>query len=137
MTYTIPTGIDAETLVKRIFWLAFQAAGGPVGYGVFQDRPGIDEEAVWSNVQNDGDYNFAGTVPNPFSRSKLNDWYGDYVFGRMLKLGVQVNDRTVTLPEDKYARPDYQGWMRVYPSYSALYQAAVESLVDTTVDSNA
>lgn len=126
-------------VVKRAFYLAFVACGGAVGMGVFQDRgPGVTEDQVWKNVQNEGDY--TGAVHN----NRPGHAYGDYVFGRMMKLSVEWDERKGTINVPGHApQADYQGWSsgkprvesdvpRVggvkYPSYMALFEAAAQSL---------
>jgi len=53
--------------------------------------------------------------------------YGDYVFGRMMKMGVSFNGKTVDLSE-REVRSDYQAWCRKYRTYEALADAAERSL---------
>lgn len=115
-----PEGKTVEQLVSRIYWLAFKACGGPMGMGVLQDRPGIDEAAVAKNVATNGDYVF-----NPGSRP--GRVYGDYVFGRMMKLGIEFTSEGVKV-SDSVPRIDYQAWCGRYPTYRDLIKAAVATL---------
>lgn len=110
---------DPERLVTRIFWLAWQAVGRPFGMGLLQDSPEATEIDVWRNAHGSEDY--AG------SRNKPGDVYGDYVFGRMLKLGIKYDEDTIALPDSK-PELDYQAWCNKYPTYQSLADAAVESL---------
>ena len=104
-----------------MFWLAYKAAARPTGLGVLQARNDATEEDVWRNAVSSGDYS---TNPNS-SKSKP---YGDYVFGRMLKLGLDLSMRDcVGTPQDT-PRHDYQTWSYEYPTYAALLQAAIDSL---------
>lgn len=112
--------VNSQAVAKRMFWLAWQACGGPLGMGVLQDNPGADEAAVWTNVQDRGDY------PMKLG-DKPGHAYGDYVFGRMMKLGVDYGDGFVGLPESK-PHPEYQAWCRKYSDYKSLFDAAVASL---------
>ena len=99
-------GVTGEEFASRLFYVAWQRCGGPLGMGVFQDRgPGMTEEQVVANVKCDGDY------PAGFSRSKPGAWYGDYVFGRMMKTGVAFDGNVIDVTPDK-PRDDYQGWSR-------------------------
>lgn len=93
--------VNSQAVAKRMFWLAWQACGGPLGMGVLQDNPGADEAAVWTNVQDRGDY--------------------------PMKLGVDYGDGFVGLPESK-PHPEYQAWCRKYSDYKSLFDAAVASL---------
>lgn len=112
---------EAVSLAKRMFFLAYEACGGPVGMGFFQAREGITEEQVWQNVCIEGDYtaNFRG--------SNEKRPYGDYVFGRMMKWGCNLNDATAEVRQEKF-RPDYQGFSRIYRTPEDLVSAAIASL---------
>jgi hypothetical protein len=109
-----------DAFASRLFYLAWQACGGPLGMGVFQDRPGASEKDVFNNVITAGDY--AGA----FGRGK-NEVYGDYVFGRMMKFGFTILDDGVIQFRNTDFRPDYQGFSRKYPTIEALLKATVES----------
>ena len=76
---------NPEAAVKRAFWLAWQACGGPLGMGVFQDHPDATEDDVWQNVGCQADY------PGSTRESRPGEAYGDYVFGRMMKLSIDWN----------------------------------------------
>lgn len=119
MEHKLENKSDVIPLVKRIYWLAWLACFGTQGAGFLQDRPGATEDEVWNNILNYGDY--AGN-PN----LKPGKVYGDYVFGRMMKLGVEFNEakKTVTVP-DRETAIDYQGWSGQYPTYKALLEAAI------------
>ena len=67
-----------EEVMKEAFWLAWNACGGPLGMGFLQNKPDATKENIWDNVTVSGDY------PMPINRGEV---YGDYVFGRMMKLG--------------------------------------------------
>ena len=112
---------DAETVVKRMFFLAWMACGSPMGMGIFQDRPTSTEEDVWNNVCNAGDY-FGMR-----QKKENGEAYGDYVFGRMMKLRIKYTKDTIDIREDE---PDceYQSWCRFYPTYEALLDAALKEL---------
>ena len=114
------------TLIKRMFWLAWQACGSPFGLGVLQDQPGATEESVWKNVSSAGDYPpCSGLINIAVPEGRV---FADYVFGRMVKLWVGWEIGKVILP-DHEVRPAYQIWCRVHPSYEALLQAAVDQLI--------
>lgn len=38
------TPYTGEQVAKRIFWLAWQACGGPFGMGILQNHPGANED---------------------------------------------------------------------------------------------
>lgn len=114
---------NPEQVVKRMFWLAWQACGGPFNMGFLQDKPDADEEAVWSQTLNRGDY----PSGNASGQNKIGDAYGDYVFGRMMKLSVKWDDASVNV-RDGVPRHDYQAWCVRYPTYASLVQAAIASL---------
>ncbi|MEN6549969.1 MAG: hypothetical protein ABFE07_28330 [Armatimonadia bacterium] len=114
------TPFTGEQVAKRIFWLAWQACGGPLGAGWLQNHPEATEADVWQNVCTNGDY-----PGNPSSRP--GDAYGDYVFGRMMKLTVLYKADEVAL-NDERPRGDYQAWCRQYRTYEELAKAALTSL---------
>jgi hypothetical protein len=118
---------NANAVAKRAFFLAFTAARGPSWLGFLQDRgPGVSEDEVWANVLGRGDYQ-GGALP----RQERGEFYGDYVFGRMLKLRIAVDNATGTVSVyDGNPDIDYQAWCGRggYPSYAALVEAAAGSL---------
>ncbi len=111
----------SEQIAKRMFWLAWQACGGPIGMGALQDRQGVTEDDVWVNVMSAGDYPGSHTP-----RKDLNP-YGDYVFGRMMKLGLAIDGNKIILPKQT-PQQDYQAWCGKYPTYQKLHEAAVSDL---------
>jgi hypothetical protein len=111
---------QAESIVKRMFWLAYQACGGVSGMGILQMRDETTEDEVFENVKTRGDY-----PGGPYG--KPNEYYGDYVFGRMMKLRVEINGDAVAIPTSK-PEWDYQGWSIQYPSYLNLFEEACKSL---------
>lgn len=115
---------NPEVVVRRAFFLAWQACGGAFNMGALQDRgPGMTEEEVWEQVYEKKDYPGGGF----FSPNRPGDVYGDYVFGRMMKLGLKWDETSVEV-RDNQPRPDYQAWCKTYPTYEALVQKAIESL---------
>lgn len=108
-----------EDIVKRMFWLAWLAAGSPVGMGFLRDNPNAGEDDVWENVMGGGDHAICRYGPG--------DTYGDYVFGRMLKLKIRWDDKSITLPRYQ-PNPAYQAWCLEYPTYESLLQAAKATL---------
>lgn len=111
----------AVNVVKRAFFLAYEACGGTFGRGAFQARSNATEEDVWKNVLTRGDY--AGMFPI----DEPNRPYGDYVFGRMMKLTCEFNGNQITIRDD-VPRLDYQAWCGKYPSYLNLFEAAAKEL---------
>ncbi len=119
MKVQVPEGMLTADIVKRMFWLAWQACGGTLGLGFLQDNAGADEDAVWSQVQTQGDYPGA-------ARTKKGEADGDYVFGRMMKLYIRFTETEIELREDA-PRHDYQAWCGKYPSYKALFDVSLET----------
>lgn len=115
-------------VVKRAFFLAYNACGGTSGMGMLQARSNVTEDQVWKNVCTHGDY--PGGVLNGMADASKGDAYGDYVFGRMMKLGIQFDPSAGTIEiSDSAPRADYQGWSgRKYPSYKALVDAAAAEI---------
>lgn len=121
MRIELTNGQIGEQVTKRAFYLAWRACRGPLGMGVFQDKPDATEEDVWANIHIAGDY-----LSTSFA-SKPGEAYGDYVFGRMMKLNIRYGDDYVVVP-DGGPRLDYQAWSPKYPTYDALIKASIESL---------
>ncbi len=113
-----------EAVMKRYFWLAWQAAGGTFGAGWVQDHPSGTEDEVYNNVLTAGDY------PGP-ARSRPNHLVADYVFGRMLKLGIRWEDNILEVQDGK-AQIDYQAWGCKYASEAVLLDAAIKEIVGAT-----
>lgn len=122
MQYQLENQDQVMPLVKRMFWLAWNACGGPTGMGVFQDRGKVGEDQVFENVSSSGDY--ACKLD-----SRPNQCYGDYVFGRMMKLSVDFSEKEKTVSvTDREPRSDYQAWCRRYSSYQILLETATQEL---------
>jgi len=120
------TGITQNEFIKRAYFLAYQAAGPEQGMGVFQRRNGATEDEIYHNVCTGGDYLF-GAAEEDKTQGET-EFYGDYVFGRMLKLGMKTykGDSVVFLNDDW--REDYQAFCTKYPTPKELAQAVVDSL---------
>lgn len=109
-----------EELAKEIFWLAWCACGGPQGMGWLQDNPNADKECVWDNIVKARDY------PGP-PRWTPNRPYADYVFGRMMKFGLEIEDDGIRIPVQEL-RSDYQSWCYTYPTVKDLVNHAMSNL---------
>ena len=117
---------QAIDVAKRALWLAWQAAGGPLGMSVLRDRPEATEQDVWDNTVSRGDY--------PGTSTNKTEIRADYVFGRMLKLYFNMpEDKGIDVPE-RETQIDYQGWCGKYPSYSVLFDNAEEQLKHQSPD---
>lgn len=109
----------AFAVAKEAVWLAWNACGGPMGFGFFRDAPGSDKEAVWNQAYNNLDYAVRHGGPEEVNC--------DYVFGRMMKLRFTVEDGVLTFG-DYEPRGDYQSWCHRYKTFRALFDAAAESV---------
>ena len=119
------TGVDREVLMKRIFFLLYEACGGPRGMGILQARNGVTEDEVWKNVFTGGDY--PGDIGK--RNAAQGKVYGDYVFGRMMKWGIRFGPEAgIFKLSDNEFRPDYQGFCPHYRNNKEILDAAVESL---------
>lgn len=109
---------NPEAFVRRAFFLLWQACRGPSGMGYLQDNPEASEDDVFTNVQTSGDY--------PGTRLHSN-YYGDYVFGRMMKWGCEIKDGLIDIV-DKEFQLDYQGFSHRYKTNEAIVKATARSL---------
>lgn len=123
MEYQLKDKSQVIPLVKRMYWLAWQACGGPLGMGALQDHPQATEEEVFVNVVQSEDYAIQ------FKDLEAGEAYADYVFGRMMKLGVKFNRvvGTVTL-FDRVPSIDYQAWCGKYRTERSLLESAATDL---------
>ena len=112
-------GLD---IAREMMWLAWQACGGPVGMGAFQNRPGATRDDVWKQAIGGRDY--PGGIKAADGPGIAT---GDYVFGRMMKIHFTFDADSVTVP-DGAQQPDYQAWCTTYATYDDLAKAAIESL---------
>lgn len=125
MKLTVSDSSKTKDVVKRAFYLAWVACGGPLGLGFLQNKPGASEDDVWKNVCTDGDY--AGNLRGNKVEDGKGEVYGDYVFGRMMKTGIKWDGDAITV-RDETPRHDYQAWCRKYPTYDAIVREAATQL---------
>jgi hypothetical protein len=121
--------IDAEyplETAREAFWLAYKAAGAPSGMGMLQAKQDADRYDVFDNVMSEGDY--PGT-PN----AQPGEFNGDYVFGRMLKLNIRIQDGAVYVP-DRPIQRNYQSWASRYDSYRDLVECAAVKVAEMDED---
>jgi hypothetical protein len=125
MLFKVSDPSKTEALVKRAFFIAYGACGGTSGLGFLQARSSVTEDQVWQNVAQRGDYPAVGPGIKT-AKDGMMDAYGDYVFGRMMKLSVKFDPKNgVIQVSDSNPRPDYQGWSGGrFPSYASLIEEA-------------
>jgi hypothetical protein len=123
---TITTNkVTREQLLRRTFFMLYTACGGPLGMGFLQAKDSATEDDVWNNVARAGDYP-GDRGAKQFARGAI---YGDYVFGRMMKWGVDLSsDKKSFTVRDAPFNPEYQGFARTYPNQKAIFDAAMKEL---------
>ena len=121
-TLTFNTNVEAINVASRALFLAYNAAG-VFGMGVFQAQNNKTEQEVFDNVVYKRDYPGQRQTPD-MTNFRL---YADYVFGRMMKLVINVNNNALKFSDDK-PRLDYQSWGSTYKSYDKLFKAAMKEL---------
>lgn len=104
---------NPEALAKRMFFLAYEASQ-VVGMGILQARNKVTEDQVFGSL---------------WKRSyrELPNYYGDYIFGRMVKLNIEVGKDFIVV-DDGNPRTAYQSWAFLYPAYQDLATEAAVSL---------
>jgi len=112
-------------ILKEIFWLAWQACGAPEGMGFLQDRPNATKEEVWATVMAGGHDASRMFQVLPQQGGEFD---ADYIFGRMMKLHVEVKPGGEIVMPLGHPSPDYQSWAVRYKSYSDLLAAAINNL---------
>lgn len=118
MNIVCTSPVEAQTLAKRILFLAYEASS-VFGMGAFQARDNVTEEQVWVNTVTKGDYGGFG--------ADSKDIHADYVFGRMMKLSFHIKDNTIIYDGNDKTKLDYQSWGAKYKTYTKLFQAAIKS----------
>jgi hypothetical protein len=107
-----------ERIALRMQWLAYQASR-PVGLGFLHfnaDKTEDDIKPFVSTTNWDG----------------VTGWHSDYIFGRMMKCSACFRgDQLAEVAPHNQPHPDYQSWAGKYPTYQALYDAALESLKES------
>lgn len=126
MQVTIKNPEMALPVIKRAFYLAWQACGNPSGMGVLQDRPHATEEEVFQNAFHGNDYSGTNHFRNQVTEEK-GKVYGDYVFGRMMKIGFSWNNGLIAASDSK-PDPDYRAWAGDYSSELAIILRAAREL---------
>lgn len=116
MERTYDSSEQALAVAKEVIWLAWNACGGPSGYGFLRDKPGADKEAVWEATIGRTDYDGF--------RARDNHVDADYVLGRMMKLYFRIEGNKLTGISDYPPRGDYQAWCYRYKTYADLFDAA-------------
>ena len=122
----VKTEADPVAVVKRMFKLAYDACGGPMGMGFLQSRDNVTEDDVFKNVCTAGDYLYGCEIQNKGRDEKEHRFYGDYVFGRMMKWGAKIEGQEIRI-HDKF-KYDYQAFSGQYKDAKALLESALQSL---------
>jgi hypothetical protein len=115
----IKVSISPEIFIKRAFWLAWLACEKTTGLGFLKDRPDASEEDVWNNVKINGDY--------PINHNKRNEFYADYVFGRMMKWGCEIKKEMIYI-QDKTFNIEYQSFSIKYKDNQSLINETAKSI---------
>jgi len=118
-------------LVRRMFYLAYNACGTTSVLGFLQAQSNASEDDVWNNVMTRGDYPGGSAFSNI---KKDNEAHGDYVFGRMMKLNVRFDKDAGTIEiSDRKPDIDYNRWAMKYNSHIDLAKDAASQIgVDVT-----
>lgn len=109
----IPEGMDATRLAKRALRIAYDASE-VIGMGIFQARDNVTEDELWSQCR----------ARQEGIKTVL---YGDYVFGRMMKIQIEWIDDEIW--SHGHTQLDYQSWSASFPTYNKLFEEAVLSLM--------
>lgn len=120
MLFTFSTSQDATKVAHRALFLAYNASV-VFGMGAFRAVENTTEEQVVNNILNRGDY------PTIRTYSESTHIYADYVFGRMMKLHMDVVDNTIETQPIKLNQ-GFQSWSKKYKSYEKLIKAAMKEL---------
>ena len=117
---TLKNKKEATNVAKRMFWLAYNASE-ILGMGMMSAVADATEDDVYKQVSGQDSHDY---ISKQGSSEKLN---GDYVFGRMMKLTISVDGKTLLWGNDN-TDISYQSWAKKYPTKTELFEAAVESL---------
>lgn len=107
-------------VAKEMFWIAWNNSS-VFGAGIYQDNPLATKEDVWNNILNSGDY--PGKLNS--NQSDKMDLYADYVFGRMMKMRILIDNKKKSLsyPDPEDLSPSYQSWSQKYSYFELLNEA--------------
>lgn len=111
---------NPQEFVKRAFWLLWNAIGGTTGMGCLQNNPDATEDDVFKNVCSSGDY--------ACNTNKEGRFFGDYVFGRMMKWGCDITKDGDIDTSDFEFRNDYQGFSHLYTDNKSIFDATAKDL---------
>lgn len=120
----VRVGSEPKKFISRAMYLAWSESG-VFGMGAFQDRGDQDEASVFKQMDSGGDY---GGIQ--FGRQQ-NDFYADYVFGRMMKLNLKISDDGVEFSGNPRFDPEYNSFAHKYPTIKDLFDATEKSLSDS------
>jgi hypothetical protein len=116
--FTCTSQNEAIRLARRVFWLAYQASI-PMGMGCLHMTNTETEDSIWAQITQ-------GIVCG--QKLKL---YADYICGRMMKLGLMIDNCTVSHTGGNL-NSDYQSWSTTYLGIPDLFSAANTSLSKDT-----
>lgn len=121
LVINVPDDIKSIDVIKRALFLAYNASQ-VYGAGILQKRNGVTENDVFQNAAFSGDYPSHHGVG-------INAIRADYVFGRMMKLSMEINnDKNTILVYKDETDIEYQSWGKVYETHTKLVEAAIKSL---------
>lgn len=110
-TIELPKELSGIKVAKRAMFLAYESAY-PVGMGFLQAREGLKEEDIYKATE----------------QHRPGALYGDYVYGRMMKLGIEFTFSSVTIQGPFIS--DYQSFSGKYTNPEDLINAAIMQLID-------
>lgn len=117
-------GVPMEVFIKRLFYVAYKASV-VLGAGFIRAINDATEDEVWKNVTTNGDY--------AMNFNKPNDLNADYVFGKMMKLGVKFTEKEFEITRGDNPRYDYQSWVLIYPTVDKLIEATANTFPNVVV----
>lgn len=114
---------DAVSVASRAMFLAYNESL-VFGMGILQAQNNKTENEVFNNILYKQDYPGSITQPPDMTNIRL---HADYVFGRMMKLSITINNNTIQYSDDK-PNSGYQSWAYTYKSYDKLFKTAMKEL---------
>ena len=113
--FHIHCGLNVEDVMKRMMFLAYEASE-IIGMGIKQAKMGATEEEVWSQC----------VMKSEDGYTRAN---ADYVFGRIMKLGMAGCKEKIEIFDPEDIRPERQSWCMEYETCEVLFKKAIEDLL--------
>ena len=109
----------SDDIARQAFWLAYQASRS-AGFSFLRTKENASKEEVIAEIVGTKE---AGSVPMLTGRV-----HADHIFGRKIKLTIEIVDKNTLEVTDYTPTLEYQSWADRFPSHEALFGQAASDL---------